>query len=172
MIGYHRKLWVKNVCAIGLAAGFIEPLESNGLFSVHEFIHQLVRTLQRESVSQWDRDVFNAKTTGDFQAFAEFVSLHYALSHRDDTEYWRDLANRQFSKELVNQEAKIDWLGGFVNAALDKMRNYQWAFPGGLPCVTTGLHYFPVDFLLLGLLKSSYVVLNYFEDLMSQKYHY
>ncbi len=36
-VGIHKRLWVKNVIAIGLSAGFIEPLESNGLFSVHEF---------------------------------------------------------------------------------------------------------------------------------------
>jgi len=67
--GIHQRLWVKNVCAIGLAAGFIEPLESNGLFSVHEFILQLVRTLQREFVSQWDKDVFTAVCKNSYYAF-------------------------------------------------------------------------------------------------------
>ena len=36
--GIHKRTWVKNVCAIGLSAGFIEPLESNGLYTVHEFL--------------------------------------------------------------------------------------------------------------------------------------
>ena len=36
-VGIQKRLWVKNVVAIGLSAGFIEPLESNGLYSVHEF---------------------------------------------------------------------------------------------------------------------------------------
>ena len=58
-VGIHNKLWVKNVVAIGLSAGFIEPLESNGLFSVHEFLVNLVTNLQREKITQWDRDVFN-----------------------------------------------------------------------------------------------------------------
>ena len=41
-VGVHKRIYSKNVCAIGLAAGFIEPLESNGLFTVHEFLMQLV----------------------------------------------------------------------------------------------------------------------------------
>jgi hypothetical protein len=44
-VGIHKRLWVKNVVAIGLSAGFIEPLESNGLFSVHEFLIKLIRSI-------------------------------------------------------------------------------------------------------------------------------
>ena len=49
-VGIHKRLWVKNVVAIGLSAGFIEPLESNGLYSVHEFLNYLIRNMQREKV--------------------------------------------------------------------------------------------------------------------------
>ena len=45
--GYQSKLWVKNTCAIGLAAGFIEPLQSNGLHSIHQFLYNLISTLSR-----------------------------------------------------------------------------------------------------------------------------
>ena len=54
--GLHERLWVKNVCGIGLAAGFIEPLESNGLFTVHEFLRKLVRILKRDRVNRTDKD--------------------------------------------------------------------------------------------------------------------
>ena len=47
-VGIHKRLWVKNVAAIGLSAGFIEPLESNGLFSVHEFLGELIRNLKEK----------------------------------------------------------------------------------------------------------------------------
>ena len=46
-VGIHNRLWVKNVVAIGLSAGFIEPLESNGLFSVHEFLINLKKFYKR-----------------------------------------------------------------------------------------------------------------------------
>ena len=57
-IGIHERLWEKNVVAIGLSSGFIEPLESNGLYSVHEFLRELIREMKRDRISQWDRANF------------------------------------------------------------------------------------------------------------------
>ena len=88
-IGIHKRLFVKNVCAIGLAAGFIEPLEGNGLLSVHEFLIKLVRILSRGSVSNFTKEQFNLSCTNSFRYFAEFVAIHYALSVRTDTPYWK-----------------------------------------------------------------------------------
>ena len=142
--GTHKRTWVKNVCAIGLSAGFIEPLESNGLYTVHEYLLNLVRTLQREYVSQWDIDVYNSATKTVLLQFMEFVALHFALSHRDDTEYWRDVMNRQYSKDLV--EHIPSWHTGCVVAAFNKMRDYYFSPIGGLHCIATGMHWFPTDF--------------------------
>ena len=100
-VGIHKRLWVKNVAAIGLSAGFIEPLESNGLFSVHEFLGELIRNLKREKVSQWDKDNYTYGCRQIFQNFAEFVASHYALSHRDDTEYWKVNLNKEWSKDVI-----------------------------------------------------------------------
>ena len=142
--GTHKRTWIKNVCAIGLSAGFIEPLESNGLYTVHEYLLRLVRTLQREYVSQWDRDVYNSATKTVLLEFMEFVAMHFALSHRDDTEYWRDVMNRQYSKDLV--ELIPSWLAGYVKAAYNKMQDYHFDPKGGLHCIATGMHWFPTDF--------------------------
>jgi hypothetical protein len=106
-VGIHKRLWVKNVCAIGLSAGFIEPLESNGLFTVHEFLINLVRNLQREKVSQWDKDNFTYECKLLFRNFAEFVALHYALSHRDDTPYWKNNFNKNWEEKLINLKPSL-----------------------------------------------------------------
>ena len=119
-VGVYKDLWVKNVVAIGLSAGFIEPLEGNGLFSVHEFIVNLIRTLNRGSVSQWDRDVFTSTCKSTFRTFAEFVALHYALSHRNDTPYWKDISSKSFSKTLSSAEL-TPWIYGFKHAMASKM---------------------------------------------------
>ena len=142
--GTYKRTWVKNVCAIGLSSGFMEPLEAGGLYTVHEFLLLLVRTLQREYVSQWDRDVYNSATRTVLLGFMEFVALHFALSHRDDTEYWRDVMNRQYSKDLV--EHIPSWHTGFVKASFEKMRDYHFEPVGGLHCIATGMHWFPTDF--------------------------
>jgi len=99
--GIHSRLWVKNVVGIGLSAGFIEPLESNGLYSVHEFLFKLVRVLLTPKINQYDKDMFNTSTRQLIKNFSEFVGLHYALTNRTDTEYWKDISNKEFDKNMV-----------------------------------------------------------------------
>jgi len=142
-VGLHNRLWVKNVVGIGLSAGFIEPLESNGLFSVHEFLIKLVRNLQREKVSQWDRDNFNYACKGIFRTFAEFVALHYALSHRTDTEYWKNCMNKTWSEDLIN--LKQSHIYGFQKAAQDRNISYHHNLEGGLHCIAAGMNWAPTD---------------------------
>ena len=142
-VGVHKRLWVKNVVAIGLSAGFIEPLESNGLFSVHEFLIKLVRNLQREKVSQWDKDNFTFQCKLSFRNFAEFVALHYALSHRTDTKYWQDNFNKNWEEKLISLKPSL--IEGFLLASLN--RNYDYHFPeaGGLHCISAGMNWSPTD---------------------------
>jgi tryptophan halogenase len=145
-VGIHNRLWVKNVCAIGLSAGFIEPLESNGLYTVHEFLLRLVRTLDRNGyINNWDRDTFSSSCIKLFDSFAQFVALHYALSHRDDTPYWRDVGNRKFSSQLIDQDY-TPFTDLFVDTMGDKMINCGEQGPvGGIHCIMAGLNWFLTD---------------------------
>ena len=145
-VGIHRRIWVKNVVAIGLSAGFIEPLEGNGLYSVHEFLFHLSRILQRDRVSRFDRDAFTYKCKGMFRSFAEFVAMHFALTQRDDTQYWRDIQEREYCKELYTGDAKI--YNGFMEACNKRFNNLHYeSWPGGLACIATGMHWFPTDWV-------------------------
>jgi flavin-dependent dehydrogenase len=142
-VGIHNRLWVKNVVAIGLSAGFIEPLESNGLFTVHEFLIRLIRNLQRKNISQWDRDNFNYACKRIFKTFAEFVALHYALSHRDDTDYWRYCLNKSWSKELINLNPSH--IEGLLSAAYNREVRFHHDYLGGIHCIAAGMHWSPTD---------------------------
>ena len=135
-IGLHERLWEKNVVAIGLSSGFIDPLESNGLFTVHEFLRQLIRELKRDKISQWERDNFTYRCKYTFRRFAEFVALHYALSHRDDTEYWRNIQNKNW---LVKENGEM-WK--LANASAEA---YDFTHIGGIHAIAAGMHYSPTD---------------------------
>ena len=134
-VGIHKRLFVKDVVAIGLSAGFIEPLESNGLFSVHEFLKELIRNLNRDIVTQWDKDNFTFSCKTMFRNFAEFVALHYALSNRNETKYWQDINNK-------------DWLKYGFKQAINR-RNFDFSlydnFNGGLHAIATGMHWSPTE---------------------------
>ena len=139
-VGIHERTFVKNVVAIGLSAGFIEPLESNGLFSVHEFLFKLVDILQRGEISQFDRDMYNVSVNDLFTNFAKFVALHYALSHRDDTEYWRDCKNKSFRGHDGDPYTPYK---GRAEAFYDIIWRYmeEWGHPignAGIPYIATG----------------------------------
>lgn len=142
-IGTHKRTFVKNVVAIGLSAGFIEPLESNGLFTVHEFLLKLVKTLQRDTITQWDRDAYNYATRLQFLSLKEFVAQHYALSNRKDTKYWIDITEKTFQSEV--SELSPSLVVGFTDFAEAYFNRKGHNGIGGIHCIATGLNYFPLD---------------------------
>lgn len=146
-VGIHERTFVKNVVAIGLSAGFIEPLESNGLFSVHEFLFKLVDILQRGHISQFDRDMYNISVRTLFDNFSRFVALHYALSHRDDTEYWKDIKNKSFTgwdgDPYTPYLGKADAFSNMIWRYMD-----EWGHPygnQGITYIATGMNVFMIN---------------------------
>lgn len=146
-IGIHKRTFVKNVVAIGLSAGFIEPLESNGLFSVHEFLFKLVDILQRNEINQFDRDMYNISVKDLFDNFSKFVSLHYALSHRDDTEYWKNIKNKNFQDNFGDPyfpyQGRSD---AFYNMSWRYMDDWGHEYNlAGIPYIATGMNLFMMN---------------------------
>jgi len=137
-VGIHERLWEKNVVAIGLSSGFIEPLESNGLFTVHEFLRELIRELKRDRISQWERDNFTHRCKDKFREFAEFVSLHYVLSHRNDTEYWKHIQEKSQMREENRAMLRL------ANARF-RDHNFSESYMGGIHVIATGMHYSPTE---------------------------
>ena len=157
-VGIHDRLFVKNVCAIGLSAGFIEPLESNGLLSVHEFLINLVKVMKRgneDTISQWDRDSFNMVCKTFFDSFAEFVAMHYSLSHREDTKYWKDISNKSFLKNTIAKNKDFE-----LNASAKMNDNLIYRNDGGIHCISTGMRYFGVDVLKDNSAKSNILMIG------------
>jgi len=142
-VGLHKRIFLKNVCAIGLSAGFIEPLESNGLLSVHVFLSNLVKIIRdRPIVSNFLKDHFNTACHRFFKIFSEFVATHYALSTRDDSEYWRDIQKRNYPIDKVysrfDSHFQMSNYFNFDNHAYPK-------FETGISCVGVGMNFWPTD---------------------------
>ncbi|XHS79931.1 tryptophan halogenase family protein [Burkholderiaceae bacterium UC74_6] len=88
--GYRERFWVKNCVAIGLSSGFIEPLEASALALVELAAARLCKELplQRGSMDAVARR-FNEDFSYRWERVIDFLKLHYALSARDDSDYWR-----------------------------------------------------------------------------------
>jgi hypothetical protein len=143
-VGIYNRTFVKNVVAIGLSAGFIEPLESNGLFSVHEFLFKLVDILERNDISQFDRDMYNTSVRDLFNGFSKFVALHYALSHRDDSKYWREIRDKRFVSADGDPDLPyLNRTNSFYNLINLYMDHWEWQgqfSSGGIPYIATGMN--------------------------------
>ncbi|GLZ28506.1 tryptophan halogenase [Lentzea sp. NBRC 105346] len=102
-IGRSRDSWVRNCVAIGLASGFVEPLESTGIFFIQNAIEQLVKHFP---AAGWDERLtrsYNRQIAGVMDGVREFLVLHYYAAARADTQYWRDTKTRPLPDGLAER---------------------------------------------------------------------
>ncbi len=86
--GRRKKFWNKNVIAVGLAGGFMEPLESTSIHLINTAINKLVSLISLDGVTQAQEDAFNRLTTREYVRIRDFLILHYNTTTRDDSEFW------------------------------------------------------------------------------------
>lgn len=86
--GKRRKLWDRNVIAIGLAGGFLEPLESTAIYLIQSGINRLMNLFPTSSCDRALQDVYNAQLEFEYQRIRDFLILHYHATTRDDSEFW------------------------------------------------------------------------------------
>jgi tryptophan halogenase len=92
--GHRKRSWVGNVLAVGLSAGFLEPLESTSIFLVQAAIGRAMALLTAgEHVGQAAVDDFNGRTERQFLRIRDFIILHYHLTERRDSALWRHVSS-------------------------------------------------------------------------------
>jgi tryptophan halogenase len=88
-IGRCRNSWVKNCVAIGLASGFVEPLESTGIFFIQHGIEELVRHFPGAETEEVAVRSYNRQIAACIDGVRDFLVIHYRATDRADTEFWR-----------------------------------------------------------------------------------
>jgi tryptophan halogenase len=87
--GQRRQTWRRNCIAIGLASGFIEPLESTSIHLIQRGIIRLMQMFPRDGIRQSDIDEYNRQTNHEIEHIRDFIVLHYHVTRRQDTAFWR-----------------------------------------------------------------------------------
>ena len=101
--GKRKKLWNKNVVAIGLSGGFLEPLESTSIHLIQEGITALIELFPSAACEQSDADEYNRRMDLNFDRVRDFLLLHYVATQRDDSEMWRYFRNMTLPDSLTER---------------------------------------------------------------------
>ena len=104
MTGRRKKFWNKNCLAIGLSAGFMEPLESTSIHLIQESIAQLLNMLPGGEFNTHEIDQFNNVTGRDYELIRDFLILHYHLNERDE-KFWVDCQTMPIPDSLKHRIA-------------------------------------------------------------------
>ena len=89
-IGWRARHWEKNCVAVGLAGGFLEPLESTGIILIEAAAYMIASFFQRTGDHASAAARFNRLMTARYERIVDFIKLHYFLTRRDDSAFWRD----------------------------------------------------------------------------------
>ena len=103
--GIRKRPWNRNVVAIGLAAGFLEPLESTSIHLIQTGIARLLTNFPDKTFNRPDQDYYNRRTLAEYEQVRDFLVLHYKATKRDDTPFWRYCRDMAIPESL---QARLD----------------------------------------------------------------
>tara|TARA_R110000764_G_scaffold19150_1_gene50617 strand:+ start:16 stop:1467 length:1452 start_codon:yes stop_codon:yes gene_type:complete len=90
--GRRKKVWNRNCLAIGLSAGFLEPLESTSIHLIQTAISKLLLSFPDTGFPAADIDNYNRRVQLEYEHVRDFIILHYHATGRDDSALWRQVA--------------------------------------------------------------------------------
>ena len=124
--GARRKHWNKNCIAVGLASGFIEPLESTGIHLFQKAVVRLMQLFPLQGINQADVDEYNDQTKKEADNIRDFIILHYHLTDRRDSEFWRYCANMPIPDSLAHRMKLFKESGRVFKKADDLFGETSW----------------------------------------------
>ena len=99
--GRRKESWVKNCLSLGLASGFLEPLESTSIHLVFASLFRFFDHFPSHNDTSDLRDAFNARNTREIEEIRDFLILHYCTSTRRDTAFWRHVTSMDLPDSLA-----------------------------------------------------------------------
>ena len=98
--GKRRKLWDRNVIALGLAGGFLEPLESTAIYLVQAGINRLMSLFPNADCDVALQNVYNQQADFEYARIRDFLILHYHVTQRTDSAFWNHVRTMRVPDSL------------------------------------------------------------------------
>jgi len=106
--GRRRKAWVKNCIGLGLATGFVEPLESTSIHLIQIAVTRLLQAFPFDGISEAMVDRFNDQSRRELEGIRDFIVLHYHLTERQDSTFWDYCRTMEIPDTLAQRMALFE----------------------------------------------------------------
>ncbi len=124
--GRRKKFWNRNVLALGLAAGFMEPLESTSLHLVQTGLARLITHFPDKRFNEADIKSFNDRTVLEYERVRDFLVLHYSATNRSDTPFWRHCQSIERPPHLRQKIEQFQGAGRVIEDGSDLFSEASW----------------------------------------------
>jgi tryptophan halogenase len=124
--GRARRQWDRNVVAVGLSSGFLEPLESTSIYLIQSAIVRLLHLFPRAAIDPRAAAEYNRQSQIEYETVRDFIILHYRATRRDDSAFWRDLRAMPLPDRLATKIDAFRANGALSQDAFDIFMEPSW----------------------------------------------
>jgi tryptophan halogenase len=124
--GRTRKQWNRNVVAVGLSSGFLEPLESTSIYLIQSGIVRLLHLFPHAGVTPELVREYNRQSKEEYELIRDFIILHYHLNERTDSQFWRDVATMDIPERITQKIELFRTNGSLFKDNLDIFMEPSW----------------------------------------------
>lgn len=143
-VGRVSQHWNKNCLAVGLAQGFIEPLEATALFLIQQTVAIFVEMFQQGEFTDRQQAAFNQRINNQFDGVRDYIVTHYKTSSRHDSEYWRaNTANPDDVSDSLRELYRCWKSGGNLEAEVNRQNIAKYYPVVSWYCIFAGMGIFP-----------------------------